>query len=249
MESIEHPWMLIAAAFFVSAFLKGITGLGFSTVCLGLLASVIDLRFAIPMLLLPSMGSNVIVMREAGHFRETLYQFRWLYLCALPGLALGLAVLGSVRSASSGALLGAVLIVYALFALGNPAFRLSAPVVYRMQAPVGAITGFINGATGSQVMPVLPFLMSAGLTPDRFVQAINISFTGSSLVMLAGLFWLGFANLEVVSWSVLGLIPVYLGIAAGSRLRRRLPQKAFRTAVLLMLVGMGLNLIRAWIQG
>ena len=242
------PVDIIAAAFLASAFLKGITGLGFSTICLALLASAVDLRLAIPMVLIPSLGSNILVMRQAGHFRQTLIEFRWLYIAALPGLLLGLTVLGSVRSSSSAAVLGAVLIAYAIFALSNPAFTLSRKNISRLQVPVGITTGIINGTTGSQVMPVLPFLLSAGLKPERLVQAVNISFTASSLVMMAGLAYLDFLTLEVLLYSALGLIPVYLGIKAGGALRKRLPERYFRIGVLLMLIGLGLNLLRTWLD-
>lgn len=240
------PVDLIAAAFLASAFLKGITGLGFSTICLALLASVVDLRLAIPMVLIPSLGSNLMVMRQAGHFRRTLYEFRWMYLAALPGLVLGLTLLGSLNSSSSAAVLGAVLIAYALFALTNPSFALSPAAIARLKVPVGLTTGLINGTTGSQVMPVLPFLLSAGLKPERLVQAVNISFTASSLVMLAGLAYLELLTLPILMYSALGLVPVYIGISAGGALRRRLPEKAFRIGVLLMLIGLGLNLLWAF---
>ena len=247
MDHSEIPIDIIAAAFLAAAFLKGITGLGFSTICLALLASAVDLRLAIPMVLIPSLGSNVLVMRQAGHFKQTLVEFRWMYLAALPGLLLGLTVLGSAKSSSSAAILGVVLITYALFALFNPAFALSPQSVSRLKVPVGITTGLINGTTGSQVMPVLPFLLSAGLSPERLVQAVNISFTASSLVMMAGLAYLDFLTLELLAFSALGLLPVYVGITAGGALRRRLPEKAFRVGVLLMLIALGLNLLRSWI--
>jgi hypothetical protein len=248
---VEHPEVpadIIAAVFLTAAFLKGITGLGFSTICLALLASVVDLRLAIPMVLIPSLGSNVLVMRQAGHFKETLVEFKWMYLAALPGLLLGLTVLSTVKSSSSAAILGAVLVAYAVFALSNPAFALSCKNVSRLKIPVGITTGILNGTTGSQVMPVLPFLLSAGLTPDRLVQAVNISFTASSLVMIAGLAYLNILNLKLLLLSALGLLPVYVGITAGGALRRRLPEKIFRIGVLLMLIALGLNLLRSWLQ-
>ncbi|MEM7405901.1 MAG: sulfite exporter TauE/SafE family protein [Pseudomonadota bacterium] len=243
---MEQTLALIFGAFFISAFLKGITGLGFSTICLALLASVVDLKLAIPMVLIPSLGSNILVMRQAGHFRATLSEFKWLYIAALPGLIAGLALLGSLRSASTAAVLGAVLVVYAVFALANPTFELRASLKRTLQIPTGVLTGLINGATGSQVMPVLPFLMSVGLPPERFVQAINISFTASSLVMMSGLIYLGLLDWTKALTSAGGLIPVYVGIKLGGRLRRRLPERGFRIAVLVMLIALGLNLLRAW---
>ena len=65
-------------------------------------------------------------------------------------------------------------------------------------------------------MTVLPYLLSLNLDPNRFVQAINCSFTLSSLVMAAGLAQLGLLTVETAAISAFGLILVYLGIKLGS---------------------------------
>ena len=75
--------------FLFAASLKGITGLGFSTLCLPLLSGFMELRLAIPSLLLPSLASNLIVMYQAGGFRRAVRRFWPMYLAALPGLAAG----------------------------------------------------------------------------------------------------------------------------------------------------------------
>ena len=126
-------------------------------------------------------------------------------------------------------------------------FRLSQRVARNLQVPVGFTTGIVNGATGSQVMPVLPYLLSLSLSPDRLVQAINISFTASSLVMMAGLAHLGFLDAKILLASCLAIIPVYVGIKLGGALRRKLPEKMFRTAVLVLLILFGINLLRGLI--
>ena len=231
---------------FIAAFLKGITGLGFSTICLGMLANLIPLPVAIPMVIIPSLSSNVIVMVQVGHFRPTLFEFKWLYLTTLPGLAIGLSLLGSAPTVQTTAALGAVLIAYAIFALVLSEFRLSERVARYLQVPVGFTTGIVNGATGSQVMPVLPYLLSLSLSPDRLVQAINISFTASSLVMMAGLAHLGLLDTKILLASCLAIIPVYIGIKLGGALQRKLPEKGFRIAVLILLIVFGVNLIRGF---
>jgi len=240
--SVELLAPLITAAF-ISAFLKGITGLGFSTICLGLLASVIDLKLAIPAVLVPSLSSNLLVMLEAGHFRATARRFWPLYLAALPALMAGLSLLVSVDGTSARRALGVVLFVYGVWALANAEFSLERRTERWLNVPVGLVTGFINGLTGSQVMPVLPYLLSLKLDKNVFVQAINISFTLSSLVMLVGLAVVGLLDLPLLGASALAVVPVALGIALGGRVRRRLAEATFRKVVLVLLVCLGLNLV------
>ena len=244
MFDTDLPLHLIFAAMAAAAFLKGITGLGFSTICLGLLASVVELKVAIPLVILPSLSSNVIVMVQAGKFRPTLARFRWMYLAAIPGLVAGIWFLETTANQELSAALGVVLVAYAVFALLNPEFRMSSAMERWLAAPVGLLTGLINGATGSQVMPALPYLMSLGLDRDSLVQSINISFTLGSIVMLAGLAHLGLLNVAMLGYALAGVLVVWLGISAGGWIRSKLPEKWFRLAVLAMLIGLGTNLAR-----
>ncbi len=97
--------------------------------------------------------------------------------------------------------------------------------------------------TGSQVMPVLPFLLALRLDPRRFIQTINISFSLSSIVMALGLSTLGLMTLETLWISLAGLIPVYLGTRIGGLVRQRMNAETFRTVILLMLIVFGVVLV------
>ena len=73
----------IAAVFFFAAFVKGVTGLGFSTTALPFLVLSIGLKETLPLLIIPSILSNLQVMRSAGHFRVSCLQFWPLYIATL----------------------------------------------------------------------------------------------------------------------------------------------------------------------
>ena len=241
MEPQQLPF--VAAAYFLAALVKGVTGLGFSTMALPVLVLALGLKATLPLLIIPSVASNLIVMRDARHFRSTLKQFWLLYLAAIPGLVTGLTLLSALDPGRSIAVLGAVLVVYSVSSLARPDIRLPMRLAQPLSAPVGLTNGVINGLTGSQVMPVLPFLVSLHLEPDRFVQAANIFFTVSSLVMAAGLTTLGLMTPVAAAVSIGGLVPVALGVKVGTALRRRLSPQAFRSAVLVVLALLGVGLI------
>ena len=229
--------------FFVAASLKGITGLGFSTICLPLLSAFLDLRVAIPLLLLPSLSSNVIVMWQAGGFARAVGRFWPMYLAALPGLWLGVQVLRSADGSVTRAALGVVLVLYAAWALAARTPVFGAGAERWLKPPVGFATGVINGVTGSQVVPVLPFLLSLSLAKDAFVQVINLSFTVSSLTMLALLGDAGLVTPTLLAVGLAGIVPVSIGVRLGGRVRDRLPEAGFRRAVLVFLLVIGAVLV------
>ena len=234
---------IVASAFLFAAFVKGITGLGFSTTALPFLVYALGIKEALPLLIIPSIASNLIVMRDAGQFRPTASRFRWLYLAVAPGVVLGLSLLNWLDPIVSSAVLGIALILYCVIAWLQPDFRIRRKTAKALEIPVGFTTGLINGVTGSQVMPVLPFLLSLQLERNMFIQAINVSFTLSSLVMAIGLWKLGLMTLQSVEVSLLGLIVVLIGVRLGSHVRRWLSPAAFRSAVLIILTVLGVGLI------
>ncbi|MEM8971536.1 MAG: sulfite exporter TauE/SafE family protein, partial [Pseudomonadota bacterium] len=142
--------------------------------------------------------------------------------------------------------LGVVLVAYCLFALANPNLRLAANLEKPLAPIIGFTTGILNGLTGSQVMPVLPYLLSLNLEPNRFVQAINFSFTLSSLVMAAGLTKLGLMTLETATISACGLVLVWAGIKLGTRVRSMLSPELFRAIILVFLMLLGASLAVRW---
>ena len=241
MDWIDYAFIL--TAYVVAGGIKGLTGIGFSTSCLPIMALRLDLKIAIPLVIVPSIVSNLVVMLQAGGFREAVKQFWPLYLASIPGLLIGLTILVSIDVAIAKALLGLVLIAYALWALRNRIFVLSEEWACRLKVPAGFCTGLVNGLTGSQVMPVLPYLLSLDLGKDSFIQAINISFTLSSLVMLVGMNRLGHLSADTLLTALGGLVPALLSVYLAGWLRKYLSGGSHRKLVLAFLLLMGTLLL------
>lgn len=238
-------WQITAilATYLVAAGVKGITGLGFSTTCLPFLAFIVGLKEALPLVIIPSISSNLVVMYGAGRFRETVLRFWPMLLATVPGLVLGLWALSAVDGRQAGAALGAILLVWCGFSLAKPEITLSARLAAGLGPFSGAITGFINGVTGSQVMPLVPFLMMQRLHRDLFIQGVNCSFTMSSLIMAIGLGGLGLFTLDALLVSLAGVAVMVFGLRAGEKMRHRLSPDRFRLAVLFVLMAMGISLL------
>jgi len=241
MDGLDYLFILIA--YVVAASIKGLTGIGFSTSCLPIMALRLDLKMAIPLVIIPSIVSNVAVMVEARGFKQAIKRFWPLYLASVPGLLLGLSLLVAINVAASKAILGLVLITYALWALFNRPASLSDKWERLLKVPTGFCTGFINGLTGSQVMPSLPYLLSLNLHKNDFVQAINISFTLSSFVLLVGMNRLGYLPPQILLLAVAGLVPVLGTLYVAGRIQKRLSGDSHRKLVLGFLLFMGVVLL------
>jgi uncharacterized protein len=233
----------IAAAYFVAALVKGVTGLGYSSTCLPILTLAFGLKEALPMVLIPSVASNLVVMMGTGGFISSARRFWPMLLSAAASVFAGLWALTRLGSARAAAALGVLLLIYVGFAMTNARFRLTEARTRKFEPAIGAATGFINGLTGSQVMPLTPYLLSLEMTRERFLQASNQSFTLSSAAMFVGLGVAGLMTMQVVAVSACGIVLVALGVKIGQRIGHYLAPQAFRTAVLIVLAALGLGLI------
>ena len=230
---------IVGLGFLLAGVVKGATGLGYSTSALPVLTLAVGLHNAMPLVLFPALASNITVMMGAGHFRATLRRFLWLYLALLPGLGLGLLLLLRIDQDAAASVLGLVIVAYCAFAFWQLDLRLPGRFERPLQIPVGLLNGLINGITGSQILPLVPYMLSLRLDPRRFVQAVNIGFTLSSLVMVVGLSQVGLLNGTTFLISVAGIVPAVLGGWLGGKLRERLPEAKFRLLVLGVLTVLG----------
>ena len=108
---------------------------------------------------------------------------------------------------------------------------------------VGFLTGAVNGATGSQIFPIMPYLLSLKISKEVMVQTINMSFTLSSLIMLASLAAMGTLDTKSILTYSLGIVPVMFGVWAGGKVRKRLSEERFKKAVMVLIIVLGLLLL------
>ena len=240
--------IIILVTYLFASSVKGVTGLGFSTVCLPLLALTVGLKAALPLLIIPSLLSNMIIMQQVDNFQTTLYRFWPMLLATSLGVIFGLTLLSAIDGKLAGAVLGLILILWCMFSYITPDLKVPEPKERQFGVLSGLTTGFINGLTGSQVMPCVPYLMALKLDKNVFIQATNTSFTISSLVMAIGLIRLELFTVNVLKLSVFGLIFVFLGLKLGAKIRSQLSPDSFQIAALaiLFITALGLLLKAAW---
>ncbi|MBU2534177.1 MAG: sulfite exporter TauE/SafE family protein [Alphaproteobacteria bacterium] len=234
---------LAAVGLFIAGVLKGATGLGYSSCALPFLAAALGLKTAIALVVIPAMISNLTLLWSTGHFRQTVQRFALFYAAMLPGIAIGLYALTWVNPRSAEMVLGALIIIYSLYSILRPIALLPAGLERPLQTPAGMLNGFLTGLTGSQVMPLLPYMLSLGLGRAELVQATNIAVTLASGFMAIGLLGSGLMTLPGLGASILAIVPAMAGVMLGTRLRRLIPEGRFKLVVLVVLGLLGVGLI------
>ena len=242
---LNDPLLLSFVIFAIcfSAFIKGALGLGFSTICLAILANAIPLKDAIAIVLIPSLLSNIQVMIGAGNFRISVKTFWPMLLTAIVGMMVGLQFLLSADTRISVATLGVILIIYGFWGYFNQTFRIRDESIPRLNPIVGFLTGIVNGATGSQIFPIMPYLLSLNISKEVLVQTINLSFTICSLIMMATMWNVGVLNASLALSYSAAIVPVVIFVWLGAKLRARFSESLFRRLAMLLVIVLGIGLV------
>ena len=166
-----------------------------------------------------------------------------MYIGTAIGITIGLYLFKIIDASILTPFLGLALLSYTAFALLHPTFYISKCFEKILMVPVGMLTGIVNGCTGTQFVPGIPYLLSLRLNVNEFLQASNIFFTLASVMMIIGLSKLNFLTFEIAMISIAGAIPVIIGVKLGSKIRDKLPVEAFKTGVLIVLSVAGISFI------
>jgi uncharacterized membrane protein YfcA len=189
------------------------------------------------------MAANIGLLLGAGHIRETLHRFWKFYAAAVPGIFFGTMLLGLVDQRPATHVLGLIIIFYVVYTVIRPNSHLPAAAEQFLQFPAGLLNGFLTGLTGSQILPLLPYMLSLKLDPSRFVQAVNIAVITASLILVLALMVSGLMTWPLAGASMLGVLPAALGTFIGNHLRSRIPSPQFRMVVLVTLLAIGFSFV------
>ncbi|MEW5888968.1 MAG: sulfite exporter TauE/SafE family protein [Pseudomonadota bacterium] len=219
----------------------GLTGFGSSITAVPLLAHLLPLKLAVPMMLIFDLCAALLLgfkNRSAIDRKELLRLVPYM----LAGMALGVTVL--VRAPESALLLtlGIFVLVYSAWSL---VFRPSLkPIGPAWSVPLGAAGGVFTAlfGTGGPIYTIYlarrlddKLMLRATITSLIFVSAL------ARLVLFTGV---GLYGQENLLWLVALLLPCALaGLYLGSRLHRRLPAQRVIQAVWAVLVIGGASLV------
>lgn len=245
--------LVVAGTFLIAGSVKGVIGLGLPTVSLAFLTIALDLPTAMALLLIPSFVTNIWQSTVGGNARAILIRL-WPFLAmATITVWIGAAALTRINLSLLTALLGGLLITYAVVSLFG--IRIVVPNRHEFWAGplIGSANGVLTGMTGSFVVPGVMYLQAIGLPRNMLIQAMGMLFTASTLALAAALQQANFLTAEHGAISAAAVIPALAGMMLGQRIRERLSEQKFRKVFFVSLLILGIyivtNALRVFYQG
>lgn len=219
----------------------GLTGFGSTVIAVPLLALVLPLKFAVPLMMLLDLAITFMLgarLRKGVRVDEVV----WLVPFIFAGLIAGVTLLVQVPEAPLLLGLGAFVLVYAAYGL----MRRGAPVFLGRiwSAPIGLIGGSLSALFGTG--GVLFAMYFTGRIRDkdelRATNASMIMFSALVRVMLFGVS--GLLTQDGLLVCAAFLVPAVLcGFYVGNRLHAVIPAASVVRAVYVVLVVAGVSLL------
>jgi uncharacterized membrane protein YfcA len=145
---------LIALTLLLAGTVKGLFGLGLPTVTMGLLGLIMPPVQAAALLVVPTLVTNAWQLAGGPALRAVVSRFSSMILPFGVGTLLGIRLLTADSPTLAPALLGIVLVLYALMGLSSRQWVVP-PRRERWLSPLIALcTGVLNGATGISAIPL-----------------------------------------------------------------------------------------------
>lgn len=244
-ELAPGAWVALTAIALGTSAVSGVLGLAGGMLLLAAMLHWMDPLLAIPVhgvVQLVSNGSRAWLQRN--HVRwDAVWRFAWPLL---PAAALGLWLLQAIPPAAGRAGIGGFVLVATwapgLLHRGGSAGAAATGDPRRALPIGGALVGFLSTTIGATGPLLAPFILALGFAPAATVGTLAACqiFQHASKLMLFGVTGFDFVG------SALPLLALCTAAAAGSalgtRLLDRVPERAFRTLVRIVLTLLALQI-------
>jgi uncharacterized membrane protein YfcA len=238
----EHLLLLIAAAFLLAGFVKGVIGLGLPTVSMGLLAVTMQPSHALAIVIVPAIVTNIWQTFVGPYLRDIIRRLWPLMVGTVIGIWLNSGMLTGPYARYGTIVLGVLLVIYAIIGLSTFSFKVAPANEGWIGGIVGLITGVVSAATGVQVIPSMPFMQAIGMEKDELVQALGVFFTVATLALAFNLTAAGLLSAATALPGAVAMAAAFAGMFVGQAVRSRMQPEVFRRWFLFAMILLGLYL-------
>ena len=237
---VDSLLILIAFAFLLAGFVKGVIGLGLPTVSMGLLAVTMPPAQAIAIVIVPAIVTNIWQTFGGPYLRDIIRRLWPLMAGTVIGIWLNAGLLTGPYAAYGTVTLGVLLVIYAILGLGRISFKVTPRDEKWIGGIVGVATGVVSAATGVQVIPSMPFMQAIGMEKDELVQALGVFFTVATVALAFSLTTTGLLTAATALPGAVAMVASFTGMFIGQAVRTRMHPDAFRRWFLIAMIGLGI---------
>ncbi|MBE3112171.1 MAG: sulfite exporter TauE/SafE family protein [Acidobacteria bacterium] len=231
----------VAGIIFVAAFVRSALGFGDAVIAMPLLAMVIGLKTATPLVAFMGPTISIIILARSWRGGDMTSAAR-LIVASLLGIPLGIYGLARLPEEPLKIALGILILLYGVFGLARPGARIRNEKAW-LPWLVGWTAGVLGGAYNTNGPPVVAYGMLRGWPPERFRATLQGYFLPTGLAILAGHGIAGMWTGEVFRFYLYSLPAIVIGVVLGGLVNRKLTHELFAKLVYGFLAAMGAMLL------
>lgn len=218
------------------AFIRAAVGFGDDLLAMPLLALVIGLQIATPLVGIVSLLVTIVLLATSWRSVNLAASWRLIAASAL-GAPVGLWVFIHVDEWMMHVVLGGVLIGYGAYNLLRPGL----PPLHneRWAFPFGFVAGILGSAYNTSGPPVIIYGTMRRWSPEVFRATLQGFFLINGMMIAAGHAVAGLWTAQVLWLTLLTLPALALGMLAGIAAQRRISPDAFSRVVFVLLIVLG----------
>lgn len=241
---IHEPLELLLVSVIVAgaAAIKGTIGFGFPLVAVPLLSSILGPRIAVPLIAIPSLVGNVIMVVRGGATRITA-SLVVVFLGIILGTLAGALLIKALDPQLLSVLVGVITLLYVIATAVRLTVRIPIAARERAAPIVGLLAGLMGGSTGVFAPLLASYLHMLELAKREFVFWVTLMFLVGNIVQVGSYYQLGLYGGSVLEMSLLACLPMVVGTGLGLVLQDRLSPETFSRIVLAIAFLASLNLL------
>jgi len=232
----------IIAVMLFAGLIHGTLGLGFPMVATPMLATMMDVRSAILITLLPTMAVNIASIANNKTSLASTRPFLPLVLFALLGSIAGASVLAVTDPAPFRIVLAALILLYLWNGIRIPKQWLMNNSLLAM-AVFGLIAGVSAGTTNVMVAILIIYFMSLDTPRSTLVPALNSCFLVGKMSQIVMLAMAGLVSARLMLETAPLALAAVIALLLGQRLQPRIQVNTYQAILRKLLLLLAIVLI------
>ncbi|MFY9909789.1 MAG: sulfite exporter TauE/SafE family protein [Candidatus Sulfotelmatobacter sp.] len=246
--AIEATTLLVVLILLMASLIRSAFGFGEALIAVPLLAFFIPLEVAAPLAVLVSITIATIVVVQDWK-KIHLLSASWLVLSTVFGIPLGLLLLTSSHQRAVKGALGAIIVMFAVYALIG-----RAPLELKQDNPgwlliCGFLAGVLGGAYGMNGPPLAIYGTMRRWSAQHFRATLQGYFLPASIIGMGGYWFAGLWSRSVTDYYLLSLPATLAGVFLGKAINRRLNDTVFAKYIYAGLAAIGMLLLVQALKG
>jgi uncharacterized membrane protein YfcA len=242
ITAFPSPAIIIAimAVFLVAGTIKGSLGIGFPAFAMSVFPIFIDPSLGVALLAIPILLTNFMQFVTVKGWPVIVRRFLPAGAVIIVTTFFTSQLAADVPNRWINVIVGLSLSLFALSAL----FKVNIPASEspRWQIGVGFISGVIGGISAVKA-PVMVYSVALKLPREEFIAAAGFMFFTGGLGLVSGLATAHLVNGVTFTLSAAAVVLSLVGFRIGAWIRPKLSERAFRLALLWIILALGVRLV------